>query len=143
MSFKQPNFQQQTVQWAEDNKVLLQHHKNSIDETLTVDSYHLKSNSVQSSDSCKLVGVTIDSQLLFSVHVDDIVTRSSFKLYSMRRFKRMEASEKCLLGFYVSHILSLITYAAPAWSSLITNGSMEKLDKNAKIFTSHFSKRFV
>ena len=44
----------------------------------------------------------------------------------------MGASEKCLLTFYISHILSLITYAAPAWSSLITKGSMEKLEKIQK-----------
>ena len=133
MSFTKPNLQQQTVQWAEDNNVLLQHQKNSTDEALTVDSYHLNSDSVQSSDLWKLVGVTIDSQLLFSVHVDDIAMCSSFKLYSMRRFKRMEASEKCLLGFIFLKLLSLInTYAAPAWSSLITKGSMEKLEKIQK-----------
>ena len=131
-SFTKPNLQQQTVQWAEDSNVLLQHQKNSTDEALTVDSYHLNSDSVQSSDSCKLLGITIDNQLLFSEHIDDIVTHSSHSLHSMRRLKRMGASEKCLLGFYISQIPSLITYAAPAWSSLITNGSMEKLAKMLK-----------
>ena len=63
-------------------------------------------------------------QNMCSIHI-------SFSL-CMRRLKRMGASEKGLLTFYISHILSLITYAAPAWSSLITKGSMEKLEKIQK-----------
>ena len=106
--------------------------KLSLSKPKSVDSYHINTDSIQSSHLCNLLGVTIDNQLSFSEHVDDIVARSSFKLYSMRRLKRMGASEKCLLTFYISHILSLITYAAPAWSSLITKGSMEKLEKIQK-----------
>ena len=113
-----------SVQWSEDNNILLNTEKTQLlklspSKQKSVDNCHINSDSIQSSDSCKLLGVTKDYQLSFSEHVDDIVTSSSFKQQSMCRLKRMGVSEKFLLTFYISHILSLITYAALACSSLI------------------------
>ena len=71
----------------------------------------------------------MDSRLSFAKHANDMVFRTSFKLFTMRRLRYLGANEKCLMIIYRSHILSVITYAAPAWSSLITDGSVAKLDQ--------------
>ena len=112
-------------QWASDNNMLINTRKThlvkmTLSEPKHADNYVIDDVSSNISSHTKLLGVTIDSRLSFAEHVNDIVSRTSFKLFTMRRLRRLGANEKCLMMFYRSHILSVITYAAPAWSSLIT-----------------------
>ena len=121
-------------EWASNNNMLLNTKKTQLLKlTLTTpkqpDSYQLNNTAINTSSVSKLLGVSIDSRLSFSAHVDDIVSRTSYKLYTMRRLRRLGAAEKCLMTFYKAHILSVITYASPAWSSLITDGSMKQLEQ--------------
>ena len=121
-------------QWASDNNMLINTRKThlvkmTLSEPKHTDNYVIYDVSINISSHTKLLGVTIDSRLSFAEHVNDIVSRTSFKLFTMRRLRRLGANEKCLMMFYRSHILSVITYAAPAWSSLITDGSVAKLDQ--------------
>ena len=122
------------AEWASNNNMLLNTKKTQLLKlTLTTpkqpDSYQLNNTAIDTSSVSKLLGVSIDSRLSFSAHVDDIVSRTSYKLYTMRRLRRLGAAEKCLMTFYKAHILSVITYASPAWSSLITDGSMKQLEQ--------------
>ena len=51
-------------------------------------------------DHTKLLGVTIDSRLSFAEHVNDIVSKTSFKLFTMRQLRRIGANGKCLMASY-------------------------------------------
>ena len=52
----------------------------------------------------------------------------------MRRLKRTSigANAKCFMTFHVADILSVITYVAPAWASLITDSSKDDLESIQK-----------
>ena len=112
-------------EWATANNMLLNSTKTqlikfTLSEPKVVDQYSLSNRSITESPQCKLLGVTFDHRLTFTNHVDNIVSRTSFKLFTMRRLRRLGAGEKCLMQFYQAHILSVITYACLAWSCLIT-----------------------
>lgn len=57
---------------------------------------------------CKLLAVTIDTEVSLADYIDDIVHRTNFKFYTVR-LKKLRVTEKCLMTFFVSHRLSIIT----------------------------------
>ena len=121
-------------QWSVENNMQLNTKKTQIlkltlSEPKHQDIYALDEGQITPSCTSKLLGVTLDAKLSFSNHVDDIVSRTNYKLFTMRRLKRLGAGQKCLLTFFKAHILSVICYASPAWSSLIADYSLVKLEQ--------------
>ena len=136
-SISQSNLQDSlnyTSDWAVNNNMLLNSKKTqlmkiSLSNPKIDDSYSLDSAPISTSQTSKLLGVTIDARLSFSDHVDDVVSRTSFKIHSMRRLKRLEASDNCLMTFFLAHVLSILTYASPAWSCLLSKSNTSKLEQ--------------
>ena len=82
--------------------------------------------------TAKLLGVTFDSKLTFSEHVDDVCSRLASKIYGMRVLKRLGMNSKGLKTYYVSNIRSVLTYASQAWASIISDQNMIKLTQIEK-----------
>ena len=82
----------------------------------TSNKHILKINStcVQSSDDVTLLGVTIDKNLTFQKHVDNLVHKAQYKLHALRRIRKFFSIEKArILGNVF--IDSQFNYAPLIW----------------------------
>ena len=89
----------------------------------------------KSVNTAKLLGVTLDKNLTFSDHVDDVCSCLASKLYGMRVLKRLGMNSEGFKTYNTANIRSVLTYASPAWASLISDNNMTQLiqiEKSAK-----------
>ena len=69
---------------------------------------------VQSSDDVTLQGVTIDKNLTFKKHIDNLVRKAQYKLHALRRIRECLTIEKAkILG--IAFIDSQFNYAPLIW----------------------------
>ena len=77
--------------------------------------------SISPSNEVKFLGVTLDDHLTFSLQVDNIVSSCNSKLYLLRQLKKLGMNSDGLKRFFTANILSIISYAAPAWFSILSD----------------------
>ena len=77
----------------------------------------------------KFLGIFIDNKLSFNVHVDNIVSKCNSRLFLMRKLRTIGLSNDGLKIFYSSNIRSVVSYAAPAWYTLLSNHNRERLER--------------
>ena len=82
---------------------------------------------LQSTSNAKLLGVTIDTKLSFSKHVQDTCEGLAGRMYGMRELKRLGLNSQGLTLYYTANIRSVLTYACPVWGSLITDKDKETI----------------
>ena len=85
----------------------------------------MNSQILETSESAKLLGVTIDTKLNFSEHIKDTYSRLGGRIYGMRELKRLGLNAEGLKLYYTANIRSVLTYACPVWGSLITDKDQE------------------
>ena len=74
----------------------------------------INSTCVQSSDDVTLLGVTIDKNLTFKKHVDNLVRKAQYKLHALQRIRKFLTIEKAkILGN--AFIDSQFNYAPLIW----------------------------
>ena len=66
--------------------------------------------------SFKLLGVTIQKDLRWDLHVSNVVKSASFRLYMLRRLRSLGLPPIELVNLYKTFILPKLTYCAPVWS---------------------------
>ncbi|MEL7523110.1 MAG: reverse transcriptase domain-containing protein, partial [Cyanobacteria bacterium J06553_1] len=66
--------------------------------------------------SFKLLGVTIQQDLKWDIHVTNVVKSASFRLYMLRRLRSLGLPPIELVNLYKSFILPRLTYSAPIWT---------------------------
>ena len=76
-------------------------------ETSVISNY--QGNNIESSGSLKLLGVTIDDQLNFNIHINEICKRASQRVGVMMRLKKLIPTN-AKLTLYKSAILPYLTY---------------------------------
>ena len=89
---------------------------------------------LQTAQSAKLLGVTIDNKLTWKEHVTQLIRSATYKLYLLRRLKSLGTPERELASVYTTFILPKLTYASPAWSSslnLTQHRQLEQVQKRA------------
>ena len=69
---------------------------------------HFQGNNIESSGSLKLLGVTIDDQLNFNIHINEICKRASQRVGVMMRLKKLIPTN-AKLTLYKSAILPYLT----------------------------------
>ena len=117
-----------TQQWADDNFMLLNpektatinfliNYKHVYDQLIVLDN----NVSIFPSKEVKFLGVTLDDHLTFSSHVDNIVSSCNSKLYLLRQLKKLGMNSDGLKRFFTANIRSIISYAAPAWFSMLSD----------------------
>ena len=72
-------------------------------------SLHLQGNIIESSECLKLLGVTIDEQLNFNTHINEICKKKSQKVDVMLRLKKLIPTD-AKLTLYKSAISPFLTY---------------------------------
>jgi hypothetical protein len=76
----------------------------------------------------KLLGVTLSSDLSWSHHIDDIAKRATKKLWVIIRFKTLGGTRDQLLTVYQTRVRSTLEFAAPVFSSGLTQDQSRQLE---------------
>ena len=122
------------IRWSNDNSMLLNSdktvlmntslsHTNNFDEDILVNDVM-----IPPSDQTKFLGVIVDNKLNFSSHIEYLVSKCNSRLFLMRQLKSFGLNSDGLKTFYISNIRSILLYGAPAWHSLLSLSSKEKLE---------------
>jgi hypothetical protein len=90
-------------------------------------------------DSClevveemKLVGYQLRSDLRTISNTEYIIKRAWKRMWVVRRLKALGASEKDLLSVLRAQVLSVLQFATPAWSTLITQKESGQIESVLK-----------
>ncbi len=82
--------------------------------------------------SHKVLGLTIQNNLKWDVHINEIVTKASKRLHILRVLKRSGVSPFHLLRVYFALIRSLLEYCCPVWHSSLTINLSDKIERVQK-----------
>ena len=77
-------------------------------------SINIRGINIPSKNEVTLLGITIDHELKFNKHIEDICKRASFKLYVLNRIKKYVGTDKARI-FANAFIESQFNYAALIW----------------------------
>ncbi|MPC66576.1 hypothetical protein E2C01_060725 [Portunus trituberculatus] len=78
--------------------------------------------------SAKLLGVTVDDQLTWKLHVTATARLTAYRLHMLCRLKSLGTPNDELKGIYITFILPRLMYASPVWSSSLTSTQLQQLD---------------
>jgi len=84
--------------------------------------------SVQTTRTAKFLGLTIDSHLTLKDHVEERVQKGRRAAYILIKLKRAGVPPTALVQVYCTRIQTIVSYAAPAWFTMISNTSLNKLE---------------
>ena len=85
-------------------------------------------------DAHKVLGVTIQSNLKWDLHIDDVVAKASKRLHIPRVLKRGGVPPAYLLEVYFALIRSVLEYCCPVWYNTLPvklSDSIERVQKRA------------
>ncbi len=125
------------AQWSRDNDMKInasKTHKLLIDfskHQACVDGLSnitMDNQVIERTDSAKILGVTISSDLTWNTHVDNIVNKASKRLYMMYQLKRAGINQADLTTIYLSVIRPVLEYACPVWSTCLPAYLSEKIE---------------
>ena len=80
----------------------------------------------------KLLGVTIQNDFKWNLHVDDIVSRASRKLYSLSLLKKARVDQDELLAVFNGYIRPVLEYACQLWHTAITQKQCDQIERVQK-----------
>ena len=89
----------------------------------------LNGETIEGTDSLKVLGVTIDKDATFKSHVDSLASKMRSKTWSLAKLKRKGLSEKDLIRTYKALIRPTVEYASPAWHSSLTSSQSAQLER--------------
>lgn len=124
---------QQICQWALDNKMIINRQKtkeivfhrpnprNFIDPpNILLDIERVK--------SVRLLGITLTDNLKFDVHVKNILSQCSQRLYILKQVKGQGLPVNKLNEVFVALIVSKFRYALPAWGGFVSAGLIDQIN---------------
>ena len=111
-------------------QLIAMNRKGSIDLSISI-----LGNTICSSDSMKVLGVTLDTKLSFDKHVSDICGKASAQISVLKRLSRY-LNETSRIQIYKSFISSNFTYCPAAWifCGKKNSNKLEKLQERALRF---------
>ena len=143
----QPHFQEcldVIVKWSDAWQLNISYKKCAVMNITSTNSnpvtgvfYHIKSNPVPTVETIKDLGVTIENNLKFSSHVNNIVVRASARASLIHKcFMSKEVS--LLSRAFVVYVRPLLEYASCVWSPHLTK-DIERLERVQRRFTKRLS----
>ena len=124
-----------TQTWSANNNMILNAEKTEIMNTCLSfrsqydDDLFLDDVKISPSECTKFLGIFIDNKLSFNSHVNSLVSKCNARLFLMRKLKTFGLNNDGLKTFYVSNIRSVMSYAAPAWYTLLSNTNKQRLER--------------
>ena len=83
-------------------------------------------------DVVKVLGVQISRDLKWDVHLENVIKRSTGRLFMLTTLKRFHLPLQDLITIYVGFIRPLLEYVVPVWHSSITSHQTTALDRVQK-----------
>jgi Reverse transcriptase (RNA-dependent DNA polymerase) len=83
---------------------------------------------IQSVPSFKLLGIHVDCNLKWNVHIDAVCSKANSRLYFVKHLKRCGVEFEDLLDFYYAVIRPVLEYACPAWHTCLTRELSDRLE---------------
>ena len=94
----------------------------------TVEPIDINGCEIEQKEEVKLLGVTFDSHMKFSAHVNNIIRRTKLAFHAIIRLKRSGLTPANLVLFYKSRIVSILTSCSPSWYPYISGNDKTKLE---------------
>ena len=88
--------------------------------------------SLERVESYKLLGLTMQNNLKWDLHVSEIVTKASKRIHILRVLKRNGVSSPHLLQVYFTLVRPLLEYCCPVWHSSLTINLSDKVERVQK-----------
>ena len=89
----------------------------------------LEGTAIKQVNEAKLLGVKLNKKLNWDDHVDALVKKANPRLHYLRLLKRAGVAPAQLVTVYKSLVRSLAEYACQVWSTSLTSGQSNKLEK--------------
>ena len=99
---------------------------------LQVEPILINDDALEVVDGVKLLGLNISSKLTWNIHINEIVTKASKRLYFFVQLKRAKVTRTDLGLFYSSCIRSIMDYAVPAFHFSLPKYLMQELERIQK-----------
>ena len=96
--------------------------------TASMPNILMNGNVIERTESAKVLGVHISSDLTWNTHVDCMVAKASKRLYMLYQVKRAGVSQNDLLKIYFSVVRPILEYACPVWSTNLPNYLSDKIE---------------
>ena len=77
-------------------------------------SISIEGNTIPSSDSIKVLGVTLDSNLQYDTHISNLCFKASAQINAMKRIGKYLNTD-CRIAIYKSFISSNFSYCPVSW----------------------------
>jgi len=99
-------------------------------DSINLSPLSTSSGTVERVATFKLLGIHLDVNLSWYVHINSITSKASKRLYFLKQLKRAGVPQNQLLHFYTAVIRPVLEYAAPVWHHLInrTAGSAARIN---------------
>ena len=82
--------------------------------------------------STTLLGISIQSNLKWDLHVGTIYRKANKRLYALRCLKRRCMLPRDLCSVFCCFIRPVVEYACPVWHSSLSNAMIDKLEQIQK-----------
>ena len=121
-------------QWATDNNMLLNPKKCKVmticyfREKPVLPVFTINGTELDSVLSHKVLGLTLQSDLRWNVHIESIISKACKRLYILRVLRRSGVSVTDLTTVYVTLIRSLLEYGCLVWHSSLPACLSDKLE---------------
>jgi hypothetical protein len=92
----------------------------------------VSSNPIKLVESEKILGLVVQNNLKWNLHVDNIVKKSSKRLYMLRLLKRFNADTKTMVVVCITVIRPILEYACQVWRFNIQNFLSEDIERIQK-----------
>ena len=76
----------------------------------------------------KLLGITIQDDLKWNLHVEDIVSKASRKLYTLCILRKCKTPIEDMVTVYSCYIRPVLEYACPVWHTSLTDVQANKIE---------------
>src|SRR5678816_3116557 len=96
---------------------------------------YLSNNPLPLNKTPKILGLTYDTHLTFSPHIDQITSSTQRKLNTLRTLSQHNFSNRkhTLTTIYKQLLRTNINYASPAWFSALSQSNLNKLQVTQNI----------
>ena len=89
-----------------------------IEPNFTIRPINLGDNIIERVPSYKILGVDLQEDLKWDIHVDYMHNKACKRLYSLRILRRAGVDRESILRVYLTTIRPIMEYAVPVWQSI-------------------------
>ena len=79
-------------------------------------------------DNIKILGVTIESNLLVKAHVDNVLSSCSQSLHALRILRSRSLPDNLIHNVFSATIMSKLTYCSPAWRGFMRSVETDRMN---------------